>query len=436
MDGVAEADVPPEWEQRIENLMQRYGTTRQQVVAALVSRGGHAGMASRDLDNANVPRASPVAVGEDVEHLDGRIGTIVEICMHAEYVVKWNTGGQTTLEKGKRWKNDGGLLTLHLTDPADDGSQPIALTTMGGEEVANISGDPAQAVSVFLVDVEAALGPGRRRFMLPNGCVLPEATLAEQRTKPLGVWLAAAAAPAAPAIPAAAAPAPVVAEPQLAENGNDWGSPTPSGPAQRPAVGPGSRYEEALRMQKERQQARDAAAAERAAAERAAREQAKIALAAERAAAVAAAPPGPFTVTVRLQPGQPPFFLEVEAAVLAIECAEDATFQDFYASLCERIGYPAHIPPPYWPPKVRTDNQPDLSPKVIQSGLEDKTTRMKAFHGTEFELKIRALCRMCHGMGSVGNFACKCCGRNGLPTGVYGISPAGMKPPGYGCSPG
>ena len=95
--------------------------------------------------------------------------------------------------------------------------------------------------------------------------------------------------------------------------------------------------------------------------------------------------------------------------MLQIECTANTTFDTFYASLCEKIGYPAFIPLPYWPPTVREDNQPDLSPKP------DKATMLTELQTSEFELKIRARCDRCRVTTSQGNFCCNCCGSNFWP---------------------
>merc|ERR1711871_478454 len=76
------------------------------------------------------------------------------------------------------------LLTLHPV-AEHDGSVQIVVTAMGGEELTQIHAEPSNAVSVLLADINAELGPGTRRFMLPDGRVLQEG--AEQAL--LSAWL-------------------------------------------------------------------------------------------------------------------------------------------------------------------------------------------------------------------------------------------------------
>lgn len=153
--------------------------------------------------------------------------------------------------------------------------------------------------------------------------------------------------------------------------------------------------------------------------------------AARMASAVSALSDMGFNITVNLKSGEKPFFEEVSEKKLEIVCTKEMTFESFYAALCEQIGYPSFIEGPYWPPKLRKDNQPDLMPKY-----KDTKTLMTEFQGTEFELKIRALCNGCNGYTNQGNFVCNCCGGNKSPPGTYGIDRRTVKGAGYGCSPG
>lgn len=67
---------------------------------------------------------------------------------------------------------EGQLITLHAGDPEDNGLITVTLTSMGGDEMADLHVDPALQVSELLKQIDAELDPGQRKFMLPDGRML------------------------------------------------------------------------------------------------------------------------------------------------------------------------------------------------------------------------------------------------------------------------